>query len=88
MNIFSCNTSNSLLCFPLTESSEGPLPLSGLSGPPVLEVFATCHDICVLFNWPVYFSFACKIVVDLIKGDIYLLNLVIVVEFAVTSRIV
>ncbi|KAK3526213.1 hypothetical protein QTP70_017764 [Hemibagrus guttatus] len=37
----------------LHESSERPLPWSGLNGPPVLEVFATCHDICVVFNWPV-----------------------------------
>lgn len=74
------------------------MPLSGLSGPPVLEVFATSHDVCVIFNWPVQCYFACKIVVDLIKGDIYiyfLLNLVTVVsgtlavyEFTVTLQIV
>lgn len=44
----SCN-----VCVLLTESFEGQLPWSGLSGPLVLEVFATCRDICVVFNWPV-----------------------------------
>lgn len=66
------NMSVFLLClFFFWQSSEEPLLLSGLSGPSVLEVFATRHDI-VVFNWPVYFSFACKIVVDLIKADIYI----------------
>ena len=40
--------------------------------------------ICVIFNWPLLCSFACKIMTDLIKGDLSLRHSVTMSDVAVS----